>query len=545
MVSVSERIASVIARNTDEVFALMGNGNAYLIDALAREEVNMTAVRHEAATVASADAYYRIRRKLAVATTTYGPGFTNAITPLAEAAQSRIPMVVVVGEAPTSGLRPWDIDQVSLANSVGVKTLSVTQDDAAAKTVEAIQLALVERTPVILSIPYDLGHAESSDGKFNFVADTAPAEYRFEESQVNDVVTQILGAKRPLILAGRGARDAQHELHELADRIGALTVSSAPAHGIFAGRSYDLGVCGGFASPSSAKLIGESDLVLVFGAGLNQFTSSFGHAFSAEAHIIQIDVRFQATSSQVSTFVRADAAKFAQALLDQIQSNLDVPWDGIAESAKESSTHLERDPGTEFATDGRLDPRSVMTKLNEILPQNKQIVSDGGHFIGWANTYLDITRSDGITLVGTTFQSIGLGIPCAAGAARACPEDTIVVVSGDGGGIMGIPDLDTLVRTAHSSIVLIFNDAGYGAEVHQYGSQGLSESIMHIDQIDFTSIAKGVGAKGLVVEKLADLDVLEHWISEGAIGSILVDLRISQAIRAPYIQEIIDLTLKK
>lgn len=523
----------------------MGNGNAYLIDALTRKDVHITAVRHEAATVASADAYYRIRRELAVATTTYGPGFTNAITALAEAAQSRTPLVLIVGEAPTSGMRPWDIDQISLASSVGVKTVSVSQDNAAAATDRAVQLALHERIPVVLAIPYDLAQAESTEQEMNIVEHNASDDSQIIRSQIDGIIARIKESKKPLILAGRGAREAQQALHALASGIGALTVSTAPAQGTFAGRQYDLGVCGGFASTSSAKLIKEADLVLVFGASLNQFTSSFGHAFNPQAHIVQIDIQSRATSSQVSEFVRSDASKFANALNGRIDSNDAAPWSGAAEAARNSSTHLQRDPGTELARDGRLDPRSVMTKINEILPFNKQVVSDGGHFIGWANTYLDITRPDGITLVGTAFQSIGLGMPSAAGAARACPDDTIVVVSGDGGGIMGIPDLDTLVRTARSSVVLIFNDAGYGAEVHQYGSQGLSEAIMHIDEIDFVSIANGVGARGIVVEKLTDLKVLEDWISEGAVGSILVDLRISQTIRAPYIQEIIDLTLKK
>src|SRR5699024_7865020 len=80
MTTVSAAVAEVVAEHTTEVFALMGNGNAHVTDALARHgSTTITAVRHEAATVASADAYHRISRRPAVATTTYGPGFTNAL----------------------------------------------------------------------------------------------------------------------------------------------------------------------------------------------------------------------------------------------------------------------------------------------------------------------------------------------------------------------------------------------------------------------------------------------------------------------------------
>lgn len=545
MTTVSGRVAAALSAHVDEVFALMGNGNAFLIDALASLPVRMTAVRHETATVASADAYYRVTRQLAVATTTYGPGFTNALTALGEAAQSRTPLLMVVGEAPTVGPRPWDIDQVSIAAAVGIRTFTVGTHNAAAVTLEAIHWALAQRIPAVLAIPYDLAAMPTTEAAISLEIPALPEPPSASREELRAVGATLSKAQRPLILAGRGARDAAEALGLLADRIGALTVSSAPAHGIFNGRTYDLGVCGGFASESSARLIREADVVLAVGVGLNQFTTSFGHAFNDDATLIQIDLLGAPTNVRVTTFIQSDAALAAEELLELTMERGTRRWDGQAEEARSSGTHLERDPGQELNGDGRLDPRSVMKRLNSILPSNRQLVSDGGHFIGWANTYLDIPRPDGITLVGTVFQSIGLGLPSASGVAVARPDDTIVAVVGDGGGLMGIPDLDSLIRTAASAVVLVFNDAGYGAEVHQYGSQGLSEAIMHIEQIDFATIARGMGAKAVVVETLGDLERIREWVQSGANGTFVADLRVTQNIRAPYIQEIIDLTLKK
>src|SRR5690606_14835925 len=90
----------------DHSFGLMGNGNAHLIEHLAQVGVPYTAVRHEAGTVAAADAYTRVSGRLAIATTTYGAGFTNTLTALAEAAQARTPMLVVVGDAPSAARAP-------------------------------------------------------------------------------------------------------------------------------------------------------------------------------------------------------------------------------------------------------------------------------------------------------------------------------------------------------------------------------------------------------------------------------------------------------
>lgn len=549
MTTVSERVAAVIAAHTDEVFALMGNGNAHVVDALAREDVRLTAVRHETATVASADAYFRVSRRLAVATTTYGPGYTNALTSLAEAAQARTPLVLVVGDAPTTGARPWDIDQAAAAAALGAPTITVSAAHAGRSTRDALQRALDERTAVVLAIPYDLGAAPAAaEPAGDLILGPRPAPLEADPIPVERIAAVLAEAERPLILAGRGARDAREALSALADRLGALTISSAPARGTFAGRPYDLGVSGGFASESSAALMTQADVVLAVGAGLNNFTMSFGDAVSADTTLAQIDILDAATNPRVDLFLSADAGEAIRALdaaLPDTVTAPEKPWGGSAEAARDSRTTFEREPDTELADDGLLDPRAVMRALDEILPETRQVISDGGHFIGWANSYFRLPAPDAITLVGTAFQSIGLGFPSAAGAVRARPDHMAVLVTGDGGGLMGLADLDTLVRVAESALVLVFNDAGYGAEVHQYGSQGLDERIMRIDRIDFAALATGFGARSAVIDRLADLDAVRDWVADGARGTFVADLRVSDRIVAPYIQEIIAKTIKR
>ena len=108
-----------------------------------------------------------------------------------------------------------------------------------------------------------------------------------------------------------------------------------------------------------------------------------------------------------------------------------------------------------------------------------------------------------------------------------------------------MPDLHALVTTAQSAVVLVFNDACYGAEIHQYGSQGLDEAIMEIEQVDFATVARGFGAQAVVAQTVEDLDAVQTWVQAGARGTLLVDLRISRTVVAPYIEEIIELTIKK
>src|SRR4029079_3059309 len=120
-----------------------------------------TAVRHEAGAVVAADAHHRAGGGLAAATTTYGAGFTNTITALAEAVQDHVPLVLVVGDEPTSRPRPWGVDQIALAAAGGARTYTVGRMDAAATTVIAIEHALSYRVPTVLAIPYDVAPAHA------------------------------------------------------------------------------------------------------------------------------------------------------------------------------------------------------------------------------------------------------------------------------------------------------------------------------------------------------------------------------------------------
>ena len=124
MPTVSAHVAVTLAAHVDHVFGVMGNGNAYFLDALTcQTDARFVPVRHEAGAVVAADAFHRASGRLAAATTTYGAGFTNTLTALAEAVQAHVPLVLVVGDEPTSGPRPWDVDQIAMASAVGARTV--------------------------------------------------------------------------------------------------------------------------------------------------------------------------------------------------------------------------------------------------------------------------------------------------------------------------------------------------------------------------------------------------------------------------------------
>ncbi|KLU10988.1 thiamine pyrophosphate-binding protein [Kocuria sp. SM24M-10] len=537
--TVSTAVAEVIAARTDHLFGLMGNGNAHLISHLTSRGFGFTSARHEAATVTMADAYHRATGRTGAATTTYGAGFTNTYTALAEARLARIPLVLVVGEAPTTGRRPSDIDQTAAAAAVGVTTLVATPGNAVAITHRAFDLAARTVQPVVLAIPYDCATAaltEPVDLEPLPAKDTwiAPAE------ELDRIAGLLRAADRPLILAGRGVllAGAAASLQELGDRLGALFMTSVMATNAV-DSPWNLGIAGGFTRDHRLATARQADLVLVAGASLNAFQSRYGTLFAEGTRMIRIDNEPAEAVAHpaVTDYLRADLGVALAGLLARTPAtDPATTWRaGAPEVAGEtyrSSAPVE-DPA-EFGPDGRLNPRAVVAALEDILPKQRSVVMDGGHFIGWAPMYLTVPDPQAMVLVGTAFQSIGLGFGAAAGVSIARPERTTVFVTGDGGGLMGLADLETFLRATTRGVIVVLNDSAYGAELHQYAAKGLDPTAMLIDEVDFAALAQAMGATGTKATTLADLAALTDWLNTHDEGVFVLDVAISQQVVAEF-----------
>ncbi|GAA2173658.1 thiamine pyrophosphate-binding protein [Arthrobacter parietis] len=536
---VSAAVADAVAERAGHLFGLMGNGNAHLISRLTRRGFPFTSARHESATVAMADAYHRATGGVAAATTTYGAGFTNTYTTLAEARIARIPLVLVVGDAPAAAPRNFDIDQTKAAEAAGVTTLVARPGNAAEITHRAFDLALQTVQPVIVAIPYDLATAPLTDPE-PLEPLPAKAVWPPEESDLERVTELLASAKRPVVIAGRGVvlADAAAPLKEIGDRLGALFMTSVMAINAF-DSEWDLGVAGGFTRRHRLEVARRADVVLVVGASMNIFQTRYGTLFPEGTRIIRVDNEPDENHPIVVDYIRSDIRPFVEGLLEQVEPAATSTWrQQIPEVAGEDfrSSHPIEDP-VEFGPDGRLNPRAVVAALEDILPAERSVVMDGGHFIGWAPMYLSVPDPHAMILVGTAFQSIGMGFGSAAGVSVARPDRTTVLVSGDGGGLMGLADFETFLRATRRGVLIVLNDSAYGAELHQYAAKGLHNQAMLIDEVDFAAVGRALGAKGAKAHALADLTELKTWLASDDDGVFVLDVAISQQVVAEFMAE--------
>jgi thiamine pyrophosphate-dependent acetolactate synthase large subunit-like protein len=180
-----------------------------------------------------------------------------------------------------------------------------------------------------------------------------------------------------------------------------------------------------------------------------------------------------------------------------------------------------------------IDPRTLSKAVDAILPADRVVASDSGHFCGWVPRYLRVPNARASCL-SHSFQSVGLGLPSAIGLAIANPGKLAVLGAGDGGFLMSIADLETAVRLSLRLCILVYNDSSYAAEVHYFRRQGFSVDIVQFPQTDFAAIARGYGARGATVRTLADLDPVKDWVAEGAPGVFVIDGKINPNLEADW-----------
>ncbi len=527
----------------DTAFGLIGSGNFKLVNYMVENcSVTHHASRHEEAAVAMTDGYARVSRKLAVCTVHQGPGVTNTLTALTEAVKSRTPLLLLAGNTATTALyQNLDVDQDAVVSSVGAGVERIRRAETAVEDVaRAVYRAEIERRPIVVSLPIDIQEqtCEAEDPPA-FVEDSLLAPRPSDEA-VFRVVDLLKSARRPVIIAGRGAvlASARPQLEALGDRLGALFATSAAAKGFFAGNPFDLGVSGGFASPLAVQLIGEADVVLSFGASLNVWTIKHGNLFSPSARIVHCDVEASAIGhiQPVTLGVVGDAAQTASALIDElVRRNMRFEGfrtDAVVQTIEEFRWENEFE---DESTEETVDPRSVLIALDEILPEERTVAVDCGHFQGFPSGHLSVPDAAGF-VPAWAFQSVGLGMGAGMGAAVARPDRLAIVVLGDGGLLMSLGEIDAAIHLGLPMLIVVMNDAAYSAEVHHFRSLGLPTELARFKGSDFAAIATAMGAKGLVVRNTGDLEQLREWI-EAPEGVMVVDCKVNPQVEGEFLKE--------
>jgi len=534
---VVEAVAEVLARRgVRQAFGVVGSGNFHLTNALRAQGVGFVAARHEMGAATMADAHARISRTPTVVTLHQGCGLTNAMTGLTEAAKSGSPVLVLAAEATNRHSNFW-VDQAGLATAVGATSVRI--DDPATAVVDiaaAVDRAVVDREAVVVNLPLSVQQQVVAPGHRDLPAPREPLDRRPADQDVAALADLVRAARRPVFVAGRGARERGTGplLAALGAASGALLATSAVASGLFHDDAWSLGISGGFSSPLAASLIADADLLVGWGCTLNMWTMRHGALVGADTTVVQVDDRADALGAQrdldlgVHGGVAETATAVRAALATEPRDGPGYRDDDIAQRLAGGVRWRDHDVPDRSTAD-RIDPRALLMALDDLLPAERIVGVDSGNFMGHPSVYLDVPDEDGFCFT-QAFQSIGLGLATTIGCAIARPDRLAVAALGDGGALMGIAELETVARLAIPMVVVVHNDAAYGAEVHHFGPDGDDLSTVEFPDPDLAAIARGFGLEAIIVRTVDDLAPLADWVADWRAGTprpaVLVDAKV-------------------
>ncbi|MBU6245328.1 MAG: hypothetical protein KGP12_08950 [Actinomycetales bacterium] len=524
--------ATLLADPDRPVFGVAGSANFRFLAGFRAGGGRYVPAQHEAGAVAMAAGWAAASGGVGVASTHQGPGFTNALTALIDADRGGVPVVLVSGHVDDRG-HHQHVDTIAACDALGIAILAPVDVDVDVDVdvegegegegptalAEALAWAQAAQRSIVLIPP-----APPSSGRPSRGLPVHAVSPQATVPLTEELVQRIAESERVGIVAGRGAlrSGAIGDLRQLAQHLDAVLATSAPAQGAFWEDERCVGIIGGFASPAATAAIQSCDVVLAFGASLDGWSTAGGRAFSASCLVVRIDPRAVGNGD-----VRADAATTARAMLAALPSRAPKAW------AREAAAAARRPRAFAPSAGPLLDPRTLMRRLDEMLPANRRIVYDSGHFIAVASMLLTCVDGPHV-LFGQDFQSVGLGLARAIGAASTEDDRVTVCVIGDGGAGMSILELVAAVDLGLSLLVVVVNDAAYGAEVHDFAPVGVPVSIAQFPIRDWAGVARALAARAATVRQIADLAAVEAWLVDPS-GPLVLDCRVDPQVDATSI----------
>jgi acetolactate synthase-1/2/3 large subunit len=487
-----------------------------LYDALEGSGVRHVLTRHEQGAVFAAEGYARVTGKVGVAMATSGPGATNLVTGIADAKMDSVPLVCITGQVRTAMI---GTDAFQETDVFGV-TLSLTKWSRLVRTIDEIPEVIAEGFhwarsgrpgPVLIDIPTDILKAKKEfSGPVKFTPHARPADAKAEGAFSDTIVALLQRATRPVALVGAGAKlsGAIPKLRQLLDDLNIPTFATVHGLGAVPPESpYYLGMVGMHGTRAANTALHETDLLLVFGARLDDRVTGDPTRFAPHAKI----VHFEIDPAQLDR-VRACELPVIGSLADTIPAfhaelrHASLPdwsaWRAIA-------------CGPERA---ELDPRGLaqptirfLDELFSRLPQDSVVIADVGQHQMWAAQRYRSSSPRGFITSGG-LGAMGFALPAAVGVQLAKPETCVLCVSGDGGFQMNIQELATVHRLG-LAIKMVIVDNKYLGMVRQWQQLFYARNYAETDLCDnpdFVEIAKAYKIHGW---RLNEAAMVEYPVS--------------------------------
>jgi acetolactate synthase-1/2/3 large subunit len=511
--------AALAGLGVTEVFALHGSHLDPLFMACEEFGIRLTDTRHEASAGHAADAYARASNgKLGVCAVTAGPGFTNALTAMANAYLDRIPVLFIAGAAPLRDVEgntlQGGFDAVAMARPVTKWAQRVGDAERIVEFVRrAGEIALSGSPgPVFLEIPIDVMFWPTEQLPPDIKSWIRPRPAVPTDDIVEQVMAMFRRAERPVIIAGGGAvlSNSGDRLRRLAERLGAPVIASQKALGALPDdHPYYAGAAAGLAAAAAAG--SPTDAVLLVGARMGMFLGgAMGAIIPANAHVAQIESNPEEIGRvrMADIPIVADAGATLDVLIERAEQEAwpdRRDWAAQLRSYRGNARKAFAD-APKNTRPGVIHPGHAVAAVMDSLPEGTAVVADGGEAGNWVG---DLVRSPrpGEFLRCGYLGCLGISPGFAIGAARANPGRPVVCFAGDGGAGFNVQEFDTMARHNLPIVTVILNNAEWGmsrnAQNLLYGKN--RETIVRLRDTNYHLVSAGFGVEGRRIYRYEDI----------------------------------------
>jgi acetolactate synthase-1/2/3 large subunit len=561
------------------VFGVPGGAVEPIYNALARSArrggPRPVVSRHEAGAAFAADGYARETGRLGVCITTSGPGATNLITGVACAYDNSVPILAITGQPalPSFGKRALQESSCTGVNTVGMfehctryNSLVSHPDQLESKLVNAILSAHhTPQGPAHLSIPVDIlrSRRDRTQPAYDLAALLRGKPVLIDERAVRVLLQELANAPRKVFFIGPACGEAIDAVMALVEATDAEFITTPDAKGLINPRHRAFRGVFGFGGHASADaaLRNEPDLVVAFGTGFGELSSSGWCSSLLNRNLVHVDSCEQnlMRSPMARLHVRGNLREVCERLLADLP-RVDTPRDNVYSLADVRPDACNpavalQEPDKFHADDAPIKPQRLMKELSLRCPPNTRFLADTGNSMIWAVHYLQPfnrragrrpeaapaaskeRRSGTANWLRTTmdFAPMGWAIGAAIGIARGNPNNPVVCITGDGSYLMSGQEITTAVQEQLPVVFVILNDSAYGMVMHGQRLAGAEPIAFELPGVDYALMAEAVGADGYIIESPADLEQLDFGAILNRKGPTVVDVRIDREEVPPMI----------
>lgn len=522
---------ALIEHGVDTIFTLSGGHLNPIYVQLEQSDVRLFDTRHEQAAVWMADAYGRLTRKPGVAMVTAGPGFTNALTPIASAAMAGTPLVLIAGAVGLNMAEKLDLQDMRQVPVIEPMVKKALVCQVPARIPEFIDLAFREATsgrpgPVYLELPVDV--LTAAPGRASQVR-VSPFDARpVDLAGVAEFHRLLTQAERPMLIAGSGAwySGAEDELVRLVELAGMPIFTAANGRGVVPDTHPNC--FGGSIAirPGASAYAGfDTDLVVLLGTRLNLF-SMFGDVYNPAATTVQVDIRAEeiGRNRAIDLPVVSDVAAFVGELNRLIEQEgtagtLEARFEPWLDTLRQEDAKGRAGAEAQWTSaDTPIHPMRLVREVDDFLDRDDDmVVTDGGDATTWIGMTRTIRRP-GHYLDYGLFGCLGGGVPYANAAKLLYPDRRVALLTGDGSLGFNFMEFERSISKGLAIVVVVSNDLGWGMIRHsQEVKLGHAiEPVVELGAIRYDRFVEAMGGRGFYVDRPDDIrPALEEAFDSG------------------------------